>query len=66
MKRTKKDKALDMYEVPFTHLHYTKGFTVMNKHPETTHACLRAGYWCWSNLLERPLDLISYIKREKK
>ena len=61
-----KKEPLEMYEMTFNHIHYAKGFTVLSKHPETTHACLSSGYWCWSNLRERPKDIIRYIEGKIK
>ena len=26
------------------------------------HACLKNGYWCWSNLLTNPTDLVAYLQ----
>lgn len=30
---------------------------------ERTHACLRLGVWCWSDLLEHPRDAYEFITR---
>ena len=43
----------------FSHIYRTSGFT---KDAKRTHACLRHGYWCWKNLLERPKDILSFFK----
>ena len=67
MKKTRlyAEEPTTLYNVTFTHIHFTNSFTIMDKHPKTTHACLRSGYWCLSNFLERPLDIISYVKGKK-
>lgn len=28
------------------------------------HACLRRGYWCWSNALRYPWDILIYLRRK--
>jgi hypothetical protein len=59
----------EMYEVTFTHIHDTSGFAVSAKYsadgkdhfPPSKHACLRHGYWCWSNAKEDPIMAVRFI-----
>lgn len=30
------------------------------------HDCLRSGFWCLENLIERPFDIFSFIKHKLK
>ncbi len=61
-----KGKSIDFDKVDnrvetlyFRHLYRTAGFTTGAK---KTHACLLHGYWCWKNALERPGDVLRFIK----
>lgn len=62
---------LQLYEVTFNHIYFQSGFNLAgdDKYPQR-HGCLRSGYFCLSNLLDYPLDLIDYlnikIKKLKK
>jgi hypothetical protein len=29
------------------------------------HACLKLGFWCWSNAFQHPLDIRFYLRRRK-
>lgn len=55
--------SVDVYRTYFYHLYNVDSF-----HPSANkrHACLSSGYWCWSNLRERPFDIISYIQNKCK
>ena len=64
-----KEDPCEMYEVTFTHIHDTSGFAVSAKYsadgkdhfPPSKHACLRHGYWCWSNAKEDPIMAVRFI-----
>lgn len=53
----------------FNHLYHKSGFDVSKEVASngkeyiapSIHSCLRHGYWCWKNAIERPLDILKYI-----
>ena len=65
------DAPVEMEEMHFNHMYFSKGFMnhmyfskgFMSK-KRGTHCCLKMGYWCWKNALERPQDILVYLKRK--
>ena len=57
---------IELYETTFTHMYFSHGFTekLSKSEKRKRHACLRMGYWCWKNILDRPLDIFIYLKRK--
>ena len=70
----KEDEMITTGTAYFDHLYVTSGFDISKEmitngkeyKASQRHYCLKNGFWCWSNLLEYPLDLITYLKIKLK
>lgn len=55
--------------LPFQHIYFTQGFAISGQftedgkdyNPPSHHGCLKSGYFCIKNVIEKPMDLITYI-----
>ena len=56
-----------LYGVRFSHIYESSGFRYTgfcadkDLHPKPRHACLKYGYWCWSNAFQNPVMAIKYL-----